>query len=105
MKRILSLGCAVFSLVLLFEQACFAEEIAKNMSVSSTKQELNDAQILEKKMLENKKQRKTRTVRSSVRRQQGAKTETNVQSSDSSSAKGLPHSKGLPSLSGNMYIK
>lgn len=105
MKTSLSLGVVVLFCALLFEHAGFAQE---NANVGSTEEELNEAQILEKKMLENRKPKKTKRVRSSIYRHQGAKTETktetNVRNSVNSSAKGLPHSS-MPSLSKNMFVK
>ena len=105
MKRFLSLVVIALSFVLLYEKACFAEENVKTVPVSSTEEELNDAQLFEKKMLDNKKVKKTKKVKSTVRRQPGAKTENNAGNSVKSSSKAMPHSNGLPSLSGGMFVK
>ncbi len=101
MKTSLSLGVVVLFCALLFEHAGFAQE---NANVGSAEEELNEAQIFERKMLENRKAKKTKRVKSSVYRQQGTKTETNVKNSVSSPSRELPHSS-MPSLSRNMYVK
>ena len=103
MKRFLSLSITVLAFAFLFEQPCFAEENTTN-TVNSTEEELNDAQIFEKKLLENRKMKKTKKVTSSVHHQTGAKKTGNIKTSGGSSGKGLPHSS-MPSLSNNMFVK
>lgn len=96
------LASALCFLFVLMSNETFAQEVTDEENVVSAENQLNDAQLFERKMLENRRNKK---INKKLYRSAGKPSKDRKKKTHSNSGLGLVTTRGLPSVSGGMFIK